>query len=239
MRWVLVVTACCVLVGEAQAVTHYNVRLNTSARLGQVALLAFDLASCGPIPDTLEIHNFSHDGKTRPIATPGSTYFEGGPVRGHLLANVNPAPRTVIGNDFFYNQLTVPFDSLGTTITFALQLPEPSPPQGLPDEMSFFYLGEDATPAFHTLDPLGTDALFAVCVTGMAGGDLAVFAPMRFIPPDTLIMNNSTDSVAPRDRITGRLQFRSIVPNPTSGRVRIVYAVPDPGGELRVKVFDV
>src|SRR5437867_12451820 len=189
MRWVLAVAACLALKGEAQAVTHYNVRLNTSARLGQVALLTFDLTSCGPAaPDTLEIISFAHDGKTRPLASPGLSYFEGGPVRGHLLAGVNPAPRTVIGNDFFFNSLSVPFDSVGTTVTFALQLPEPSPPEGIPDEASFFYLGDDGTPAFRTLDPLGTDALFAVCVTAMAGGDLSVFTPMTFVPPDTLVL---------------------------------------------------
>ena len=165
--------------------------------------------------------------------------IEGGPVRGHLLANVNPAPRTVVGNDFFFNSLSVPFDSLGTTVTFALQLPEPSPPEGLPDEMSFFYLGDDGTPAFHTLDPLGTDALFAVCVTGMSGGDLSVFTPMTFVPPDSLVLDMSVLSVPLSDGLLGRLQFRSIAPNPSAGGVRLTYVIPEPGGELRVRVFDV
>src|SRR5262245_4737689 len=239
MRKVLAMTAWFFLAGEAQAVTHYNVRLNTTARLGQVALLTFDLTSHGPAPDTLEIVSFGYDGKTRPIASPGLSYFEGGPVRGHLLANVNPAPRTVIGNDFFFNSLGVPFDSLGTAVTFGLQLPEPSPPEGLPDEMSFFYLGDDGMPAFHTLDPLGTDALFAVCVTGEPGGDLSVFTPMTFVPPDSLVLDMSVLGVPGSDGLVARLQFRSIAPNPSTGGVRLAYAIPEPGGELRVRVFDV
>jgi hypothetical protein len=90
---------------------------------------------------------------------------------------------------------------------------------------------DDAFP-FVTVDPLGANALFAIDVTGQSGGDLNVFAPMRFVPPDTLLLSNSTDDVAPGDRTRTRLQFRSIAPNPSSGGVRLVYAIPEPGGEL-------
>jgi hypothetical protein len=235
------ITGCWGLItSRCQATTLYHVRLKTEARVGQQAQVAFDFTSDHSAADSVEILNFSHDGKTAPIISVGTTTVEGGLVRGDLLLGSNPAARTIVGNDFFYNQLRVPFDSLGTSIDFDLRLPEPSvAPAGVPDEMALFYVADDRTPAFPTLDPLGTDALFAVCVTGASGGDLSVFAPMRFVPPDTLMMNNSTDDVTPGDLIAGRLQFHSIVPNPSSGGVRLVYAIPDPGGELRVKIFDV
>jgi len=45
------------------------------------------------------------------------------PLRASFLANGGqPAAlaRTVVGNEFFYNQLSLPFDSLGTTVSFPL-----------------------------------------------------------------------------------------------------------------------
>ena len=229
MRWVLAIAACCTFVGESHAVTHYNVRLNTSARLGQVALLTFDLTSCVPTPDSLEILIFGHDGKTRPLASPGRSYFEGGPVRGHLLTNVNPAQRTVVGNDFFYNSLSVPFDSLGTIVRFSVQLPEPaSVGPRFPDELAFFYLTDSSMTAFNTGDPLGANALFAISVTGASGGDLGIFAPMMFVAPDSLILDLYGVGVSPPRSARGLLRFRSVAPNPSAGGVLLVYEVPEP-----------
>jgi hypothetical protein len=146
----------------------------------------------------------------------------------------------VVLNGFFYNRLSVPFDSLGTSVAFAVQLPEPgSAPTGIPDELSFFYLADSVNAAFPTADPLGTNALFAIDVTGQSGGDLSVFAPMQFVPPDTLRMTNSTTDVPSGERGQDRLRVTSIAPNPSLGRVRIVYDVPEPGGFLSIKVYDV
>lgn len=227
------------LTGVSAAATHYNVRLNTTERLGQRARMAFDFTSNTSIADSLEVINFTHDGKAKPSSTPGIDYFEGGPVYGDLLEGASPSPRTVIASGFFYNQLSVPFDSLGASVSFAVQLPEPgSAPAGIPDQMSFFYLADSVTAAFPTADPFGANALFAIDVTGQTGGDLSVFAPMQFVPPDTLRMVNSTTGVT-QDELKDRLRFRSVVPNPSLGGVRFVYDVPEPGGLLRVRVFDV
>lgn len=240
------VILCCsallfaVLTDEAGATTRYYVRLNTNERVGQQARMALDLTSGSNTADSLEILDFAHDGKAGPIVSAGSNTFEGGPVRGHLLAGVNPAPRTVIGNDFFYNQLGVPFDSLGASVTFAIQLPEPtSAPSGMPDEMAFFYLADSVTAAFPTTDPLGANSLFAIDVTGQSGGELSVFAPMQFVPPDTLRMINSTTEVPASEQLKDRLRFRSVSPNPSLRDVRLVYDVPEPGGLLQIRVFDV
>lgn len=240
-RCVLLVAAlCCLLVGVARATTRYYVELNTAERLGQPARMTFDLISSGDVGDSLEVLAFAHDGRARPISMPGITYFEGGPVEGDLYLGQNPAARTVMGNRFFLNTLSVPFDSLGTFVAFAVQLPEPSPaPIGIPDQAAFFYLADSVTAAFVTADPLGTNTLFAIDVTGQAGGDLSVFAPMQFVPPDTLRMTNSTVAVPPGAHLEGRLRFRSVAPNPSLGGVALSYDVPAPGGTLRIKVFDV
>jgi hypothetical protein len=211
--------------------------LSTSERLGQPARMTFDLISSGNVGDSLEVPGFAHDGTARPISMPGITYFEGGPVNGDLYLGQNPAARTVMGNQLFHNTLSVPFDSLGTFVAFAVQLPEPSPaPDGIPDGAAFFYFADSVTAAFVTTDPLGTNALFAIDVTGQAGGELSVFAPMQFVPPDTLRMTNSTVAVPLGAHLEGRLRFRLVAPNPSLG---FAYDVPEPGGVLRIKVFDV
>jgi hypothetical protein len=226
--------------GVSRATTRYNVMLNTTERPGQPAWMTFDLISSGNLGDSLEVLAFAHDGRARPISMPGLTYFEGGPVDGDLYLGQNPAARTVMGNQFFFNTLSVPFDSLGSFVAFAVQLPEPSPaPGGIPDQAAFFYFADSVTAVFVTTDPLGTNALFAIDVTGQAGGDLSVFAPMQFVPPDTLRMTNSTVAVPPGEHLEARLRFRSVAPNPSPGGVAFTYDVPEPGGRLRIKVFDV
>ena len=230
---------CGVLTGKAGAATRYNVRLDTTARVGQRAQLGFDFVSASDGADTLELLAFAHDGRRAPIVRPGWSNYEGGPVWGHLFARINPAPRTVIENDYFYNQLTVPFDSLGKTVSFAFQLPEPSPaPRGMPDELTFFYLTDSSASAFDTMDPLGTNALFSVCVTGAPGGDLNVYWPMTFIAPDTLALDLSVVGLPHAVGPVGRLWIRSVAVKPSSGVLRVDYYVPAPGGMLRMGVYD-
>ncbi len=238
--WSLATSCWCAIASLCQATTLYHVTIRTEQLAGQKAQVAFDLASGQSAPDSLEILNFIHDGRAAPVISVGKTNVEGGLVRGDLLLGLNPAARTIVGNDYFYNQLRVPFDSLGTFMRFDLRLPEPSPAlAGLPDEMSFYYLKSDGTPAFETADPLAKDALFGLCVTGASGGDLTVFAPMTFVPPDTILLDLSTVGVPAGKAGVGLLQFRSIAPNPAWSGVNISYSVPEPGGELRVRVFDV
>ena len=237
----IAVILCGLIAVESVAATRYHVRINTTGRLGQAAQMVFDFTSGEVSPDSLEIQDFAHNGTMGAIAVPGFSNYEGGPVRGDLLDGLNPAPRTVIGNDFFYGRLVVPFNALGTATTFAFQLPEPSPPpSAIPDQVAFYFFRANGLTSFVTGDPLGTDALFAVDVTGGAGGDLSVFSPMTFIPPDTLAVDLSIVNVPETPAITSdRLRFISVDPNPALEAVRLAYEVPEPGGFLRIKVFDV
>lgn len=236
----LAVAICCVVAAHADATTRYNVRLSTAARTGQSAGLAIDFVTGASIADSLAILDFALDGKAGPIVSPGVVRYKGGPVKGDLLNGVYPAPMTMIENGSFYNQVSVPVDSLGTSVSFAFQLPEPlQAPLGIADELSFFYLGADGMPAFGTLDPLGTNALFAVSVTGVSGGDLNVFSPMMFIPPDTLALDLGVVGVSGRHQLSGRLQLYPVRPNPSRSDVTFAYEIPGPGGSLRIRVFDV
>jgi hypothetical protein len=124
-------------------------------------------------------------------------------------------------------------------VTFDVGATEGTPAGDVPEGLSFFFLNADDTFAFPTVDPLGANALFAIDVTGQSGGDLSVFSPMQFIAPDSLVMNSSTVDVTPKQHQHGRLRFRAAIPNPSLGGVRFVYEVPEPGGVLRVRVFDV
>ena len=173
-----------------------------------------------------------------PIADRGRLRVFGGMDRYNIVSD-GSAKLTVRSSSAtrMTHQLSVPFVALGSSVIFSVQLPEPTP-SGVPDEMAFFYLADSVTAAFPTADPLGTSALFAIDVTGQSGGDLSVFPPMQFVPPDTLRMVNSTTGVQ-HDELKDRLRFRSVTPNPPLGRVRFLYDVPAPGGMLQVKLFDV
>jgi len=217
----------------AVATTLYRVRLNTAEFTGTARWLALDWISGGSSINSARIASLVADGRR------GRSRFQGGPVFGGLADGVGP-PVATLQDSSFYNQLVLPVDSMGTFAGFDIGTSENvTAGEMVRDELSFYFLNPDDLFPFGTADPLGANALFAIDVTGQSGGDLSVFAPMRFVPPDTLLLNNSTDDVALGYRITGRLQFRSIVPNPSSGGVRLDYAIPEPGGELRVKIFDV
>src|SRR5262245_36945453 len=74
MRGVVATALCCLLASVSAATTHYNVRLNTTERVGLRADMAFDLTSSNDSADSLEIFNFAHDGRARPGVMLGLTY---------------------------------------------------------------------------------------------------------------------------------------------------------------------
>ena len=221
------------LASRSRATTRYYVRLNTSEFAGQAKALAFDYISGDTIPNTANILKFAHDGQL------GRVLWNDGPVSGGLAFGRQPADAS-IQNRGFENRLLVPFDAIGTHADYTLSLSENAGLGTLVhDEFAFYFLNGDGSIAFATTDPLGTAALFSVDVTGAAGGDLSVFAPMQFLPPDSLVLNNSLASVADLAQPAGHLRFTEVSPNPTKRGIRISYAVPAPGGWLAVKIYDV
>lgn len=167
-------------VGQLQA-TLYNVDIDTSALTGSAGAIAFDFTSSTPNSNTVQILNFFHDG------TAGLPATLGGLISGDIILGRNPAPVTRIEDSSFFNSLVLPFESFGSRISFAIQITENAAlPSEVPDEFSFFVLGPDGLPLVQTLDPLGSDALFTICVDGSAQGLLGVFDPAMLSNPDTL-----------------------------------------------------
>lgn len=219
---------------EANATTVYHVRVKPASATGLTARIALDLTSSDSLANQARILDFAHDGTAQPIV------IEGGPVSGALLFGENPADTTTVEDDFFFNEIAVPFAAFGTQATFTLELTETAPTAlGPPDEASFYPLRSYDLTAYPTADDLGADALFAICITANPGGDLSVFSPMTFIAPDTLALEGAIVGVPHGSGPVGRLQFRAVAPNPSLGGVRLVYEVPQPGGRLRIKVYDV
>lgn len=183
MRPVGILCAVALLLGSAQKLeaTLYNVQIDTSALAGTPGAIAFDFTSSKPSDNFVNILNFSHDGLT------GLPETRGGLVSGDIILGLNPAPATRIEDDSFFNSLVLPFDSFGTVISFAVQISENAPPPAeIPDEFSFFVLGSDGLPLLPTLDTLGSNALFTICVDGSGPGVLSVFAPAMLTGADEI-----------------------------------------------------
>jgi len=222
--------------GLVTATTSFYIRLRPTGAAGLYATVAFDLSHA----DTLAINratllSFTHNG------TADSPEVEGGPAYGDLLSGTNPATNTTLEGQFSFNNLSIHFEALGTLTTVRLELTElaPSLPSRAPDEMSAYFVNRASGFPYPTADGLGTDALFAIDITGQPGGELGVFAPMAFIPPDTLALDGTVVGVLPDRHVSGRLKFRPLAPNPSPRYVDIKYEIPEPGGFLQIKVFDV
>lgn len=218
------------------ATTSYYIRLRPTGVTGLRSTIAFDLIHTDDPDSNLNratLLTLAHDGKA------DSAQVEGGPGYGDLMSATNPAGETTLEGQYFYNSLAVPIDSLGTFVTLRLNLTERTQrPSLAPDEFSMYFVSRSTGIPFPTADDLGTNALFAIDITGPEGGALTVFSPMTFIPPDTLALDGTVLAVPPENGPVGRLQFRAVMPNPSLGGVRLVYEVPEPGGELRIRVFD-
>lgn len=163
--------------------TVYQVTINTSAIQGSAGKLAFDFTNGDPLSNTLSIFNFSTNGTT------GLPETQGGLVQGDIILLLNPAPVTTIEDDFFFNQLVVPFTSFGSQITFSIQLTQNRGASGFPDQLTVYLLHTIDQPMIGTTDPLKSNALFAIDVTGVSGGALSAFSPTQFSAPSTLTVN--------------------------------------------------
>jgi hypothetical protein len=156
-----------------------NVSINTSAVAGSTLNLAIDFTTSSPgavtfcSPSCLTVTDFSAPGSTMGLPT-----TTGGLVQGDLILVENPAPFTEIEKGSGFNEVIVNLSPVKNLITFTLSFSDTGPVSGLPpDEISVFALDSSLLPLFPTSDPTGSDALFAIDLTGAPGGVVSAFAP--------------------------------------------------------------
>jgi hypothetical protein len=230
--------------GVARSVS-YNVRLDTSGWTGRSVILTFDLTTSKefsqiPLPNYATILDFMHDGRY------GVAETQGGLPQGDILEEQNPAAITYLSAQapddslFFFSELGVRLDSLGTQVQYGIDVTEFTFLEtGLWDEVSFFIRRGDGEVGFTTADPTGGHALFTIEIDGSPEGSiLNVYAPMTFVPPDTLRLGLPVVGV-PTPRVPGgALRFRGAAPNPAAQAVDFLFEVPAPGGEVKLEVYD-
>ena len=221
------------------------VRLNTSAWTGDQARLSFQLTSNNQALTFLDggsvvIYDFEHNGRT------GSPSTLGGALTGDLIMQINPAYMSSISpwapdsNYFGHSALGVNFDSLGTSVTFTVDLAssnldEPS----LREQCAFYMLERDGSNAlFATGDPLGANALFTLEALDPFGTQLSVFSPAVLVPPDSVVLDISTVSTPVSPHVGDRLFLGLVGPHPVTGTVRLRLRVPEPGARLTLAAYD-
>lgn len=231
MRSVMVLSGLVLWCEPGSSATRYYVRLATAS--GNSARLAFDFSCNDSSVNKATLLTLRQDGVR------AQSIYTGGPITGDILAGANSADTSSLEGASFFSEILLQLNPLGSFMNFDLDLTEHAPSSGRPeDEFAFFFLaGEDTLP-YSTSDPLGTNALFAIDVTGAPGGDLGVFSPMTFVPPDTLRLDASLVDVVSLPTEVARLRFSGALPNPFSGTVRFDFVIPIPGGMVRLKVFD-
>lgn len=155
-----------------EAATLIDVTVNTAQCAGGGAELVFGFVSGGASSNTAQVINLATDGQR------GARRWRGGPVVGSLVGGGGPPYEATIQALGFDNHLIVPMTNLGTNISFSVELTEMGPSGGgIPDQFAFYVLNADGSTVIPTVDPTGADAVFAVGVTGAAGGALEVFVP--------------------------------------------------------------
>ena len=160
-RLVSCVFALLVALGVGPARTEgatLQVTVDTSAFNGTPASLTWDLIDGDPGASTTAIiTGFSINGSF----DAGQATSIGG-VSGSL-----PGPVTITDTDFF-NSLLQPV-TLGTFVSFTLDMTTAASGQGVPDTLAFFLLTEDGLASLVATDLLG-DALLALEADGTPGG---------------------------------------------------------------------
>ena len=243
-RWALPVFMVLLLVSEpATAITP--VRLNTSAWRNDAAQLSFQLTSNNKTlspgdAGSVILYNFEHHGRAGFLSTIGGSFS------GDLTLGFNPAYFTAFStygaNDvyFGYSSLGVNFDSLGSAVTFSIDLATTSEGElSLREECAFYMLEHDGSRTlFPTGDPLGANALFIIDALDPYGTQLSVFAPAVLVPPDSVVLEFSPVAVEPPKHSKDRLWLGLKGPNPASGPVGLWLRVPAPGAHLVFAVHD-
>jgi hypothetical protein len=136
----------------ARAQSNYTVSIDTSTLSGTQGLLAFDLIGGDAMManNTASVFGLTTDGTLSSLA-----------------------PFSLTDTAFFNEELrSITF---GTFTRFTVGLTENVTAPGL-DQFSFFLVDPlSMLPLFSTTDSVGADALFAIDITGLPGGDRSVF----------------------------------------------------------------
>ena len=149
--------ALCLGPARTEAAT-IQVTIDTSALSGMSASLSWDVTDGDPGASTTAI--------ITGFATNGS--FDAGQATSIGGASGSlPGPVTITDTDFF-NSLLQPV-TLGTSVSFTLDMTTAASGQGVPDTLAFFLLTEDGLASLVATDLLG-DALLALEADGTPGG---------------------------------------------------------------------
>ena len=150
-----------------------TVTINTAALAGAKIKTAFDFTANTLNRNSATISNYSAPGSTM-----GLPETLGGLISGDLILQNNPASSTSIEFGSFFNSLAVVLNTTGNQITFSISYSELGPLGGAPpDAIAFYILDAAGQPLFATSDPLGTNALFTIELTGAVGGVVTAYTP--------------------------------------------------------------
>jgi hypothetical protein len=161
-----------------------DVIVDTTLLSGTPATLAFDLLDGDPASNTATISDFSTDGAL------GTSSTSGGPVSGALPGTVT------IADGSFFNEYLQDI-TLGSMLSFRVDLTSFSTGSPIPDSFSFFILDASLLPLFPTSDPTGADALFVVDIDGSPTGAIASFEATDSPPSATWLVAPATPVPAP------------------------------------------
>lgn len=160
--------------------TTIDVTVDTSFLNGLPAVFAFDFIDGGPPDNTVTLSPLTSDG------TQGATSRTGN------VAGTGPWTFSDAGGSAF-NELLVPFNPMGTSLSFSFTTTDHPPTGPVPDGLSMFVLDASATSTLiKTNDPTGADALFVFGIgQGFAGttqyepeqtGFAVTLTPVRPLP---------------------------------------------------------
>ena len=218
--------------GAANASTMYKVRIILAKSTMDSLNLEFDLTSSDRVGNRLTLTNLRHDGHVREADATG------GPLSGKVMGALTTEDTLTLDNEYVTSQAVLPIDRPGSFIGFDVQFSEqPRASLVAADALAFYVTDGASHEALGSADGLGTDALFVVTATGAPGGELEVFAPMTFIPPDSLVLRVKAER-GPTAPVKGRLWILDLHPSPKPGEFNLRYHVPAPGGKVVLRVYD-
>jgi hypothetical protein len=138
--------------------TTIDVTIDTSFLNGFPAVLAFDFIDGSPPDNEVVLSALTSDGTPAPASTTGN------------VTGTGPWTFTDAGGSAF-NELLVPFNPMGASVSFSFTTTDNPPIGPLPDGFSMMVLDSSTfLPLIHTDDPTTADALFVFSIgQGFAG----------------------------------------------------------------------
>ena len=151
---------------SAASALLFNVALDASALAGVSALVAFDFTDNDSlVNNAVTVSGFASDGAYDPALA-----VKTGDAAGALDASA------VLGDNAAFSELAQPV-TLGTALSFTLDLSDRFSGIGLPDRFTLLLLdGATGLPLYATDDPNGSNALFTIDLGGGTAGAM-VYAP--------------------------------------------------------------